>query len=61
MSKYLESLIKRMEKHDYYYSELDCYKGCYCFRYNGGSFPLVFNTQKEIAQYLKNCVFDESF
>lgn len=60
MSKYFKTLIKRMEKHGYYYSELDCYKGYYCFRCNG-SFPLVFSTQKEIANYLKNTVFDESF
>lgn len=61
-SRYLEQLIKRMEKHGYYYTEeFDCYKGLYCFRCNSG-FPLVFNTQKEIAQCLKQgWDWEESF
>ena len=59
INNYFRKLINRMEKHGYYFNEYDSYRGYYCFRNELTFLPLWFETQKEIAEYLKNCVFDD--
>lgn len=55
-SKWFLQLVKRMEKQGYYFESMNV-KSVYNFNYAGATFPLCFQSQREIYEYLKETVF----
>ena len=49
----LKQAIKRMEKLGYYYYEEISSRGYYAFRYTGCVVPTVFETVKELSNWIK--------